>query len=87
MSETRRFLHGRRLAPLIKVWVACLIVAALIFYFETMMPAFHEVVKIVYFVIAVILVIATARALRTREGNRRTGERRHADRRDENEGN
>jgi hypothetical protein len=32
-------------------------------------------------VIAVILTIVTARALRTREGNRRMGERRHADRR------
>ena len=84
MSDTRRFLHGRRLTPLIKPWVACLIVAGLVFYFETKMPAFHEVVKIVYFVIAVVLVIITARAVRTREGNRRKGERRHADRRDKN---
>jgi len=81
MSVTRRFLHGRRLTPLIKVWVACLIVAALVFYFETMMPAFHEVVKIVYFVIAVVLVIITGRAIRPRGSRRRGADRRHGDRR------
>jgi hypothetical protein len=45
------------------------------------MPAFHEVVKIAYFAIAVVFVISTGRALRTREGRRRMEERRHGDRR------
>jgi hypothetical protein len=80
-DEPRRFLHGRSLSPLIKPWIAGLIVAGLVFFFETEMPAFHEVVKIVYFVIAVILVIVTGRAFRSRERGRRVGERRHGDRR------
>ena len=79
----RRFLHGRSIGPLIKPWIAGLIVAALILLFETKMPAFHDVVKIVYFAIAVILIITTGRQLRSREGRRRVAERRHGDRRKE----
>ena len=77
----RSFLHGRHLRPLLTPLISCLIVASLIYLFERKMPAFHEVVKIGYFIIAVIFVIATGRALRTREGRRRKGERRHGDRR------
>jgi hypothetical protein len=76
-----RFFHGRDLVPLIKPWIAGLVVAGLVFLFETEMPAFHEVVKIVYFAIAVMLVIVTGRAVRSRERGRRIGERRHGDRR------
>ena len=82
----RRFLHGRSLTALIKPWVGGLIVAALVFYFETKMPAFHEVVKIVYFVIAVVLVIITGRAIRPRGGRRRGADRRHGDRRGHRDG-
>ena len=78
----RQFLHGRHLAPLLKPLVACVIVAGLIFFFETQMPAFHDVVKIGYFVIAVIFIITAGRAIRTREGSRRVSERRQGDRRD-----
>jgi hypothetical protein len=76
-----RFFHGRDFIPLIKPWIAGLVVAGLVFFFETEMPAFHEVVKIVYFAIAVMLVIVTGRAFRSRERGRRRGERRHGDRR------
>ena len=95
MSEThsendpgppRQFLHGRNLSTLVKPWVGGLIVAGLVFYFETKMPAFHEVVKIVYFVIAVILVIITGRALRPRGSRRRGVDRRHGDRRSGRDG-
>jgi len=82
MEDKRRsFLHGRSLTPLIKPWLAALIVAGLVFFFETEMPAFHEVVKIVYFIIAVILIIITGRSFRSREGRRRGIDRRHGDRR------
>ena len=80
-DRTRRLLHGRSLTPLIKPWIAGLIVAGLVLFFETKMPAFHEVVKIVNFVIAVILIIITGRAFRSREGRRRVADRRHGDRR------
>ena len=76
-----RLLHGRRIGPILTPLISCLIVASLIYLFERAMPAFHEVVKIAYFIIAVILVIATGRAFRTREGSRRVAERRHGDRR------
>src|SRR5215212_3476859 len=75
------FFHGRRLWPLFTPLIACLVVALLIYLFERAMPAFHDVVKIGYFIVAVIFVIATGRALRTREGRRRRTERRHGDRR------
>lgn len=80
-ESPRRFLHGRHLRPLLTPLISCLTVALLIYIFEREMPAFHEVVKIGYFAVAVIFVIATGRALRTREGRRRKGERRHGDRR------
>lgn len=76
-----QFLHGRHLVPLLKPLIACLIVAGLIYFFERQMPAFHDVVKIGYFIVAVIFVIAAGRALRTREGSRRVSERRRGDRR------
>ena len=76
-----RLLHGRRIGPLLTPFISCLIVGGLIYIFEREMPAFHEVVKIGYFIIAVIFVIATGRAFRTREGSRRMAERRHGDRR------
>lgn len=81
----RRFLHGRNVAPLLKPLVSCLIVAGLIYLFERRMPVFHDVVKIGYFIVAVIFVISAGRALRTREGSRRVSERRQGDRRGKRE--
>lgn len=81
----KRFLYGRHIVPLLKPLIACVIVAGLIFFFETQMPVFHDVVKIGYFIVAVIFVIAAGRALRTREGSRRVSERRRGDRREKRE--
>ena len=67
----RRFLYGRSLGPLAGPWIACLALAGAIFIFETKMPVFHEVVQIVYFILAVVLVIATGRWFRIRRGSRR----------------
>ena len=81
----KHFLHGRNVLPLLRPLIACVIVAGLIYFFETQMPAFHDVVKIGYFIVAVIFVIAAGRALRTREGSRRVSERRKGDRRGKSE--
>lgn len=84
----KRLFHGRSPAPLIGVWLGCLIGAALVFLLEYELPAFHEVVKILYFVVVIILVIVTARFFRVRSrknrrsGDRRKKERRHNDRPD-----
>lgn len=80
-QEPRRIFYGRRLSPLIKPWIACFIVTAGVYAFETAMPAFHDVVKLIYFIIAVIFVIVTGRALRVRGGARRVSERRRSERR------
>ena len=80
-EAARSIFHGRHLRPLLTPLISCLIVALLIYIFEREMPAFHEVVKLGYFIVAVMFVISTGRALRTREGRRRKGERRHGDRR------
>jgi hypothetical protein len=77
----RRLFHGRKLGPIVVPGIACAFVATLIYYFEHAMPAFHEVVKPVYFVIGTVFVIFTGRAIRSREGKRRGPDRRHADRR------
>lgn len=82
---TDRFLHGRALGPLLGPWLGCLIATTLVFVFEYEMPAFHEFVKVFYFVIAIVFVIATGRYIRPRaKGNRRTKERRVHDRRQGN---
>ena len=81
----KQLLHGRHVLPILRPLIACVIVAGLIYFFEMQMPAFHDVVKIGYFIVAVIFVIAAGRALRTREGSRRVSERRKADRRERRE--
>lgn len=76
----RRPFYGRSLGPLAGPWVACLSLAGAVWLFETKMPVFHEVVQIVYFILAVVLVIATGRWFRIRRGTR-GDDRRNADRR------
>lgn len=76
----RRFLYGRSLGPLAGPWMACIAIAGAVLIFETRMPVFHEVVQIVYFILAVVLVIATGRWFRIRRGTR-GDDRRNVDRR------
>lgn len=76
-----RLFYGRNLGPLLGPWIACIIVAGGVFWFETELPVFHEVVKIIYFIVVVILIIATGRWFRIRGPNQRHAERRHGDRR------
>lgn len=64
-------MYGRSLGPLAGPWIACLALAGAIFIFETKMPVFHDVVQIVYFILGVVLVIATGRWFRIRRGSRR----------------
>lgn len=84
MSALRlHIFRGRRLGPLLGPWIACIIVAALVYYFEIQMPAFHVVLKPVYWLLGIIVVVTTIRAVRSRSGIRRTAERRHGDRRND----
>ena len=80
-----RLFYGRNLGPLLGPWIACTLMAGGILLFETKMPVFHEVVKIIYFLLLVIVVIATGRWFRIRGPNQRRGDRRHGDRRKDGE--
>ena len=72
-----KIVYGRNLGPLLGPWIACTLIAAGIFTLETKLPVFHDVVKILYFILLVVLVIATGRWLRSRHGDRRQADRRH----------
>lgn len=85
-GTAKKLFYGRSLGPLLGPWIACILIAIGIFTFETQMPVFHEVVKIIYFILLVILVIATGRWFRVRKGRRRNADRRHAERRRDGEG-
>jgi membrane protein implicated in regulation of membrane protease activity len=61
--------------------IACIAAAVLVRLFERKMPAFHDVVKPVYFVIGAALVVFIGRALRRRTESRRKGDRRRSERR------
>jgi hypothetical protein len=76
-----RLSHGRSLEPLLGPWIGCFVATGLVFLLEYEMPAFHEFVKVFYFVIAVVFIIATARFFRPRGKDRRLNERRMDDRR------
>jgi membrane protein implicated in regulation of membrane protease activity len=81
-AEHKPTFLSRRFAPLISAWVIALVVAGLIYWFEASMPAFHEVVVPLYWIIAAILVFATWRWVRIRgKRDRRNTERRGGDRR------
>lgn len=75
-----KFFHGRSLAPLLGPWIACILIGVGILVVETMMPVFHEVVKIIYFILLVVLVIVTGRWF-TGRGRRSGRDRRHGERR------
>jgi membrane protein implicated in regulation of membrane protease activity len=81
--KTRRTFFNRRFAPLIATWIAAVVAAALVYWFETAMPAFHEVLLPFYAIIATLAVFFTWRWIRTRgKGERRHRERRRTDRRE-----
>lgn len=81
-----KFFH-RRFAPLVTAWVVALAVSGLIYWFEWWMPAFHEVVLPLYWVVAGLTVFATWRWVRVRGmRDRRATDRRHGERRKKGSG-
>ena len=82
--ESKRTFFSRRFAPLITTWITALVAAALVYWFETEMPAFHEVLLPIYAIIMTLAVFFTWRWVRRRSkwGERRHRDRRHADRRE-----
>jgi len=79
-----RLFHGRDPGPLLGPWLACAVVAVATYMFERMMPAFHDVVGPFYWLLLIIVGIASWRWARSRAlargQDRRHGDRRRTDR-------
>ena len=82
--EPRRTFFNRRFAPLITTGIIAVVAAALVYWFETVMPAFHEVLLPIYVIIVTLAVFFSWRWIRRRSkgGERRHDDRRHTDRRE-----
>lgn len=75
-------IYGRRPRQLVLVWITALALIALIMWFETAAPAFHEILKPFYWIILAAAFFLTYRWLRARSNkDRRGGDRRRVDRR------
>jgi 4-hydroxybenzoate polyprenyltransferase len=77
-------IYGRRPRQLVLVWVTALALIALIMWFETAAPVFHEILKPFYWIILAAALFFTYRWLRSRSNKDRRGrDRRRVDRRGE----
>ncbi len=76
----QRLFHGRDPGPLLGPWLACGIVAIASYVFEREMPAFHDVIGPFYWLLLIIVGVATWKWARARAKGR-GAERRHGDRR------
>ncbi len=76
-------IYGRRPRQLLVVWGASLLLAAVIYWFETSAPVLHEIVQPFYWVVGFVALFLTWRWLRARSKKDRRGkDRRRTDRRD-----
>lgn len=79
-----RLFHGRDPGPLLGPWLACAVVAVATYMFERAAPAFHDVVGPLYWLLLIIVSVATWRWARARERargeDRRKDNRRQTDR-------
>jgi len=78
-------IYGRKPRQLVVVWGSALLLIALIYWLETSAPALHELLLPFYYVVFFVAAFLTWRWFRARSPkNRRGNDRRHADRRDQN---
>lgn len=76
-------IYGRRPRQLVLVWVTAVALIALIMWFETAAPVFHEILKPFYWIILAAALFLTYRWLRSRSNKDRRGrDRRRVDRRE-----
>ncbi|HYS70326.1 MAG TPA: hypothetical protein VEM14_08805 [Gemmatimonadaceae bacterium] len=77
-------IYGRRPRQLLVVWGVSILFIALIYWLEISAPALHEILLPFYWIILGTAFYLTWRWLRARSRkDRRTGDRRRADRRDQ----
>jgi membrane protein implicated in regulation of membrane protease activity len=78
-------IYGRKPGQLIVVWGVSLVTIALIYWLEVSAPALHDLLLPFYWIILGVAFYLTWRWLRARSRkDRRGGDRRRADRRDQN---
>lgn len=79
-----RLWHGRHAGPLLTAWAVLLAIAAGLYKMESSQPAYSEIVRPLYVIIALSGIFATSKWFRerARDSDRRQQDRRHADRRD-----
>jgi membrane protein implicated in regulation of membrane protease activity len=76
-------IYGRRPRQLLVVWGGSVLLVGLIYWLEINAPALHELLSPFYWIVLASAFYLTWRWLRARSRkDRRTGDRRHADRRD-----
>jgi hypothetical protein len=79
-------IYGRRPRQLVVVWGTSLLLIALIMWFETAAPVFHEILKPFYWIILAVAFFFTWRWLRSRSKKDRRGrDRRRVDRREDSD--
>jgi hypothetical protein len=75
-------IYGRRPRQLLAVWGVSVLIVALIYWLEINAPALHDLLQPFYWIVLASAFYLTWRWLRARSRkDRRTGDRRHADRR------
>lgn len=79
-------IYGRSIRHLTIIWIATIGSMALLHYFETSAPAFHELLIPFYWIALAIALVLTWRWLRSRSTKDRRGrDRRHASRREDSD--
>jgi len=79
-------IYGRRPRQLLVVWGISVFAAVMIYWLEISAPALHDLVQPFYWIILALAIFLTWRWLRARSRkDRRGGDRRRIDRRDEND--
>jgi cobalamin synthase len=83
-----RIWRGRHAAPLIAIWLLALIVVAILYRIEDIQPALSDLIRPVYVIVLALALLVTWKWFRARTGgaehDRRRGDRRHTDRREDN---
>jgi hypothetical protein len=69
-------LRGRHIGSLLTVWIAAMLLTGAMYWLQTVMPAFTEMVRPLYVVLGLILIVTTWKWFRARANNY---DRRHTD--------
>jgi ABC-type nickel/cobalt efflux system permease component RcnA len=84
-----RIWHGRHAAPLVVLWTAVVVIAALLYKAQDVQPALIDLLRPLYIIVGIAALLLTWKWFRERKGgkahDRRHADRRHSERRDDEE--